>query len=178
MNESLPRFETLIETFHDEIYRYLWRMLNDASRSDAADEAHDLAQEVFLRAYRAYPRLHADSNVRAWLYKIATNCAYSAFEREGRKSGRAVPLLDEHDGVPDELDLQPDMQFLVEEKMGEIRAAIGELPAKQRAAFLMRYLHELEYTYIAEALNCSEDSARANVYQALKRLRSMLVEAA
>ncbi len=178
MNEPLPRYETLIEAYHDEIYRYLWRMLNDASRSDASDEAQDLAQEVFLRAYRAYPRLHAGSNVRAWLYKIATNCAYSAFEREERKSGRAVPLLDEHDSVPDDLELQPDTQFLTGETMDAIRAAIGELPGKQRAAFLMRYLHELKYREIAEALNCSEDSARANVYQALRRLRSTLAEAA
>lgn len=176
MNESLPNFETVIEAHHDTIYRYLWRLLEGASRSDASDAAHDLTQEVFMRAYRAYSRLRAGSNVRAWLYKIATNCAYSSFERDRHTARQMAPLLDEHDSVSDQDTLQPDAQFLADETLDEIRAGISRLPAKQRAALIMRYVQELGYSEIAEALACSEDSARANVYQAIKRLRLMLVE--
>jgi RNA polymerase sigma-70 factor (ECF subfamily) len=176
MTASAPNFERVIETYHDEIYRYIWRMLNGASRSDAANEAHDLAQEVFMRAYRAYPRLRPGSNIRAWLYKIATNCVYSAFEQDRRKWARDIPLIDERDDVSDDVALQPDIRFLVDESMEMVRRAIDELPPKQRAGLLMRYIQELDYPEIAEALGCSEDSARANVYQAIKRLRAALAE--
>jgi RNA polymerase sigma-70 factor (ECF subfamily) len=176
MNESMPRFEALIEAHHDELYRYIWRMLNTANRSDAPEEAGDLTQETFVRAYRAYPRLRADSNIRAWLYKIATNCVYSAFKRDKRRFATALPLLDEHDSILEDVSLAPDMQFLAGEAMDTIREAIVELPDKQRAALLMRYVQEMDYGEVAEALNCSEDSARANVYQAIKHLRVRLVD--
>ena len=176
MTASAPNFERVIEIYHDEIYRSIWRMLNGASRSDAADEAYDLAQEVFMRAYRAYQRLRPDSNIRAWLYKIATNCVYSAFEQDRRKWAKDIPLIDEHDDVSDIAALQPDIQFLADESMKTVRRAIDDLPPKQRAGLLMRYIQELEYPDIAEALGCSEDSARANVYQAIKRLRMTLAE--
>jgi RNA polymerase sigma-70 factor (ECF subfamily) len=176
MNESLPRVEALIESHHDEIYRYLWRLLDGASRSNASLEAHDLTQDVFMRAYRAYGRLRPGSNARAWLYKIATNSAYTAFERDRRKSRQDIALDDEHDALSDEADLRPEAQFITGETVEAVREAIGGLPTKQRAALVMRYVQELEYEEIADALGCSEDSARANVYQAIKRLRIMLAE--
>jgi len=158
MTVTLPRFEMLIADHHDEIFRYLWRLL------DHAQEAEDLTQEVFMRAYRAYDRLRPDSNTRAWLYKIATTCAYTTLQRAKHDP---LPLIDE---APDGR-LQPHQQVSYDETLAEIQGAIETLPSKQRAALIMRYLHELEYTEIADALNCSEDSARANVYQALRRLR-------
>jgi RNA polymerase sigma-70 factor (ECF subfamily) len=176
MNESLPRFEDLIEAHHDEIYRYLWRLLDGGNRSNASVEAHDLTQEVFMRAYRAYGRLRPGSNVRAWLYKIATNCAYTALERDRRTSGQDMALDDEHDVLADEVDGRPEAQFIAGESIEAVRKAIGGLPTKQRAALVMRYVQELEYEQIADALGCSEDSARANVYQAVKRLRVVLTE--
>lgn len=161
MTSTLPCFEVLIDNHHDEIFRYLWRLLDSGGR---AQEAEDLTQEVFMRAYRAYDRLRPDSNVRAWLYKIATNCAYTALKRAKHDP---VPLIDE---APDGR-LQPHQQVSHNETLSEIQSAIETLPTKQRAALIMRYLQELDYAEIADALNCSEDSARANVYQALRRLR-------
>ena len=174
MAQSVPRFEVVVETYHDELYRYIWRMLNTANRTDAPDESGDLTQETFMRAYRAYPRLRADSNVRAWLYKIATNCVYSALKRDQRKFGATVPLLDEHDEVVDDSGAAPDTHFLAGETAEAVSAAIAGLPDKQRAALVMRYVQELDYADIALSLDCSEDSARANVYQAIKRLRASL----
>lgn len=174
MNQSIPRFEVVVEAYHDELYRYIWRMLNTANRADAPDESNDLTQETFMRAYRAYPRLRADSNVRAWLYKIATNCVYTALKRDRRKFGMTLPLLDEHDEVADLDSAAPDVHFLAGETAEAVQAAIALLPDKQRAALVMRYVQELDYAEIALSLDCSEDSARANVYQAIKRLRVRL----
>lgn len=161
MTVTLPRFEVLIADHHDEIFRYLWRLLDSGGH---AHDAEDLTQEVFMRAYRAYDRLRPNSNVRAWLYKIATNCAYTTLKRAKHDP---LPLIDD---APD-VRLQPHQQVSHNETLAEIQGAIETLPPKQRAALIMRYLQELDYAEIADALNCSEDSARANVYQALRRLR-------
>jgi RNA polymerase sigma-70 factor (ECF subfamily) len=174
MSASLPRFETLIERHHDEIYAYLWRLLADATFADRASDAHDLTQEVFLRAYRAYPRLRANSNIRAWLYKIATNCAYTLFTHS-RRWPTANPLA--WDEADEPVAGEPSLEDLAAlgEMLGALRESIAQLPPRQRAALLMRYVQELEYAEVAQALECTEEAARANVYQAIRRLRGILV---
>lgn len=175
MTEPAMRFETLIERHHDEIYAYLWRLLRNAGAADAALEAGDLAQDVFLRAYRAFGRLRRDSNHRAWLFKIATNCAYTALKQGRRRASRSVSLDDEAHQVQ-AADPSPDQRAIADETLAQVRRAIAALPPKQRMAVVLRYVQELDYGTIAQALDCSQDSARANVYQALRRLRQELAE--
>lgn len=170
MAGTLPRFETLIERHHDEIYAYLWRLLDTAPGADRSVDAHDLTQEVFLRAYRAYPHLRTGSNARAWLYKIATNCAYTLFRRSQRHS-HDVSLWDEVDESLTSDDPDLDDLAALGQAVEALREAVAALPPRQRAALLMRYLQGMEYREIAEALDCSEESARAHVYQAIRRLR-------
>lgn len=167
------RFESLIERYHDEIYGYLWRLLDSAAGEDGL-EAEDLAQEVFLRAYRGFGRLRPDSNYRAWLYKIATHCAYTALKRRQRYTLHNTPLLDDAP-LPDGR-RSPAQEAELDETLQAVRRAIEGLPAKQRAAVVMRHVQGMEYAEIAQALECSEESARANVYQACKRLRYELRE--
>jgi RNA polymerase sigma-70 factor (ECF subfamily) len=176
MTTPSTRFETLIERHHDEIYSYLWRLLNSAGWADSAVEAQDLTQEVFLRAYRAFGRLRRDSNHRAWLYKIATNCAHTALKRDQRQARHSVPLRDEVHQVPAGADQSPDQQVMLDERLAAIREAIVALPPKQQAAVVLRHVQGLDYPAVAQALDCSEDSARANVYQGLRRLRRALAE--
>ena len=168
------RFETLIERYHDEIFRYLWRLLNNAGRTDSDLEAQDLSQEVFLRAYRAFGRLRRESNHRAWLYKIATNCAYTALKQGQRQDDHSVPLHDEVHEMLAGIDPSPEHQVDMDETLEMVQRAIAVLPSKQRAAVVLRHVQGLDYAMIAQALDCSEDSARANVYQALRRLRQTL----
>lgn len=167
------RFEILIEQHHDEIYRYLWRLLAGVGGAGETLEAQDLAQEVFMRAYRAFDRLSPGSNYRAWLYRIATNCALTALKNGHRWARRTTPLPDEDmsralvDAAP-----SPQQQIDHAEVVGAVRDAIVNLPDKQRSALVMRYLQEMDYADIAQALGCSVESARANVSQAIRRLRS------
>ena len=174
MTRSPVRFETLIEHHHDEIYRYLWRLLNSAGWSDSAAEAQDLAQEVFLRAFQAFARLRRDSNHRAWLFKIATNCAYTTVKRGQRLARYSGPLNDEIDRIPAGTSQSPDHQIIANEALESVRRFIAALPPKQGAAVVLRHVQGLSYPEIAQALDCSEDSARANVYQGLRRLRQEL----
>ncbi|MBZ0300152.1 MAG: RNA polymerase sigma factor [Anaerolineae bacterium] len=159
---TLPRFETLIERHHDEIYGYLWQMLRGTGL-----DAQDYTQEAFMRAYQAYPRLRADSNCRAWLYKIATNCAYSALRRGQRETDLDETLTADGLAPPEEtagLNMVLEAAFQI----------IETLPVKQRAAVMMRHIEGFEYHEIAQALDCSEESARAHVSLAVRRLRREL----
>ncbi len=152
----------LIENHHDEIYRYLWQMLRGTNL-----DAQDYVQEAFMKAYQAYPRLRADSNCRAWLYKIATNCAYTALRR-----GKREVVLDDSlvaDGLP-----PPDETAARNLILESARQIIETLPVKQRAAVVMRHIQGFEYDEIAQALDCSEESARAHVSLAVRRLRREL----
>lgn len=164
------RFEDVIDRHHDELHAYLWRMLDGAAYAGATVQVEDLMQDVFARAYRAYPRLRADSNVRAWLYKIATNCALTLFKR-GRND---APLEAFEESLGGNRAEQPHYAFSLHETLDAMRAAILDLPPAQQAALVMRYLQELEYAEIAAALECSEESARANVSHAVRRLRRVL----
>jgi RNA polymerase sigma-70 factor (ECF subfamily) len=170
---GIIRFETLIELHHDEIYRYLWRLLRSAGRSDSEMEAQDLAQEVFLRAYKAFGRLRPDSNHRAWLYKIATNRAYTALKRGNMHLDETWEQAGQYiaDGNP-----SPEQQAVWGETLYAVRRGAATLPPKQQAAVVLRYGQELSYAEIAQALDCSEDSARANVYQGVRRLRQDLAQ--
>lgn len=165
------RFEDLIEAHHDEIHRYLWRWALTSIGSDPEADAQDLTQETFLRAFKAFDRLRPGSNHRAWLYKIATNCARSAWRRSGRFPNAPEAAIDT---LPGSLASTPEQRMVDRGRDLILRQALAELPVKQQAAVTLRHLQGLDYQAIAVALDCSEDSARANVYQGLKKLRQSL----
>jgi RNA polymerase sigma-70 factor (ECF subfamily) len=160
------RFETLIERYHDELYHYLWQMLRGTSL-----DAQDYTQEAFMRAYQAYGRLRPDSNYRAWLYKIATNCAYSSLRKTNREVALDDSLVADSSPSPDEVAMQNELLEATQE-------IIKILPLKQRSAVVMRHIHGFGYDEIAQALECSEESARAHVSLAVRRLRRELQEGA
>ncbi|MGE5215999.1 MAG: RNA polymerase sigma factor [Chloroflexota bacterium] len=162
------RFEQLIDRHHDEIFAYLWRLLGKDRDSDAAVEAEDLVQEVFLRAYENYARLRPDSNTRAWLYKIATNCAFTKLRRVKKWREKASELKNSGIKSSDSAGRA--------HMAARLRSLIGDLPAKQQTCLTLRYLQDLDYAEIAQSLNCSEESARANVYQGIQRLRAKFKE--
>jgi RNA polymerase sigma-70 factor (ECF subfamily) len=157
-----PDFDELVERHSAEIFAYVWRMLRDAA------DAEDCLQETFLRAFRSYGRVRAGTNYRAWLYKIATNTARSQWRRRKRSEIHTADL---------DPDLQSDEMSVtdrVERKalLAVVARAVEELPDQQRAALIMRKYQELGYAEIAAALECTEASARANVYQAVKKLQA------
>ena len=156
----MTTFEQLAEARRAEILGYLMRLLGDPH------DAEDACQEALLRAYRAFAHLPAEANTRAWLYKIATNTAFNVLKRRKRERERSVDMdldrLASEAGVDQRDDLRA------------VAHAVEALPPKQRAALMQRQFQGLSYAEIAGALGCSETSARANVHQALKKLREAL----
>jgi RNA polymerase sigma factor (sigma-70 family) len=150
---TLPPFQRLLEEHRVAVYRFLVAAVGP-------QDADDCFQETFLAALRAYPRLRDDANLRGWLFTIATNKAMDHWRASKR---RPVPVetLPERPS-PEAADGRP-----------ELWRAVGELPPMQRAAVLHRYVLDLPYADVAEALGCSEEAARANAYEGRRKLRAL-----
>jgi RNA polymerase sigma factor (sigma-70 family) len=156
-----PTFEVVLELYQAEIFRYAMQLTRNPTDAD------DLYQETMMKAFRAYGRLDDDANVRAWIYRIATN----TFLSDRRKHGR-VDLLDDvaAQAIPA---AQTDHAAGLDARalLEEVAVFVDGLPPKQRVALTLRKYHELGYAEIADALRCSEAAARASVHEALRKLR-------
>lgn len=144
-------FGELLERHEREIFAYALRLTG--SRHDA----DDLYQETFLAAFRAWPPPRRD-NERAWLYRIATNKAIDG----ARKRRATLSVEDLRLAAPDR-----DGVTLI-----DLSRAVRELPAGQRAAFVLRAVEGRPYREIAAALECSEEAARTRVADAMKKVRA------
>lgn len=160
-------FEGIVAAHHAEIRRYLLRVTARGSDAD------DLSQETFLRAFRAYRGLPPEANVRAWLFAIATNLCRNHFRSQKRRRLAYAAVAAEAPVADRE---RPDGEALLSEARERVERLIAGLPFKQRLAFTMRKMHDLDYEAIGASLSCSAESARAHVFQALKKIRQGLDE--
>jgi RNA polymerase sigma-70 factor (ECF subfamily) len=142
-----------------QILAYLVRLLGDRS------DAEDVCQDVFLRVHGADPA--GRRQARAWVYRIATNAALNVLRRRNRR--RALHASTDVDGVP-AATASPEQR----EELRRVLLAVERLPGKQRAALMQRRFQGLGYDEIAAVLGCSPAAARANVYQAVRKLREVI----
>jgi RNA polymerase sigma-70 factor, ECF subfamily len=155
-------FETVVATHHAEIHRYLVRVTRRPGDAD------DLSQETFIRAFRAHATLTPGSNVRGWLFAIATNLCRNYWRSESRRR-RAHEAAGE--GVAQHQEAEGEGAMVMKQASAEIGRIVAALPLRQRLAFTLRKVHELEYDAIGRSLDCSPDTARAHVFQALRKIR-------
>jgi RNA polymerase sigma-70 factor, ECF subfamily len=165
--QRLP-FAEVVSRYQAGVYRFLVRFTR--STHDAAD----LFQDVFLRAHRAYPRLPVEADVRAWLMRIAVNLTKNHV-RDRRRRQRVIVGADAVVSADaTRVAARADMELISHEVARTLSAAIDALPFRQRVAVVQHQLEGLDYPTIAANLGCSQDSARAHVYQALRKLRLAL----
>jgi RNA polymerase sigma-70 factor (ECF subfamily) len=173
-NERLP-FSEVISLHQKAVYRYLLRFTRNPH------DAQDLFQDTFLRAYRAYAALPADVNLRAWLMRIAINLSKN-FVRDRQRHSRLVVEENLDDRMTEDTRPAASMNtegiMISRETARKLLATIDTLPFHQRAALVQRQFEGLDYQTIATNLNCSQESARAHVYQALRKLRLTLKDGA
>ncbi|MGC2829657.1 MAG: sigma-70 family RNA polymerase sigma factor [Candidatus Acidiferrum sp.] len=167
-------FELLLQRYRTPLVNFLYRMVR------AREEAEDLAQEVFLRVYRARKDYVPSAKFTTWLFRIATNLALNSV-RDNRHQRMEISLdapvtIDAEDGDEKALDIaekHPNIeQYLVDEARKKmIRHAIDKLPEKQRAAVLLHKYQELDYGDIAKILECSESALKSLLFRAYETLR-------
>jgi len=172
-------FELLLHRYRTPLVHFLYRMVRDQA------SAEDLAQEVFLRVYRAREQYEPSAKFTTWMFRIATNLALNA-KRDGRHRQMEVSI-----GQPGETpgetntghapsvevaDAQPgiESELIARDRAALIRRAIEALPEKQRAAVLLHKYQEMGYDEIAKVLQCSESALKSLLFRAYETLRTEL----
>ena len=162
-------FELLLQKYRSPLVNFLFRMVRDRAT------AEDLAQEVFLRVYRARAQYSPSAKFTTWLFRIATNLALNSV-RDNRHRRMEVSLDAPAD--EDEAPIQvPTREMRIDEHMIErdraefIRRTIATLPEKQRAAVLLHKYEEMDYGEIAKVLECSESALKSLLFRAYETLR-------
>ena len=153
---AMPPFQNFLEANRATVYRFL-------TVAVGPQEADDVFQETFIAALRAYPRVREPDKLDRWILAIASRKAVDYHRGAGR---RAVPI----DGSPE----RPVHDPQVSDAGDPLWAAVRALPPRQRVAVVHRHVLDRAYAEIAELMECSEQTARANVYQGTKRLRELM----
>lgn len=167
-------FDLLLHKYRSPLVNFLSRMVRDRAT------AEDLAQEVFLRVYRARKQYTPSAKFTTWLFRIATNLALNSL-RDNRHQRMEVsidaPPSDEEDAMPRELparEMRIDEHMIERDRIEFIQRAVASLPEKQRAAVLLHKYEEMDYADIAKALECSESALKSLLFRAYESLRVQL----
>jgi len=165
-------FGLLLAKYRSPLINFLYRMVRDAAT------AEDLAQEVFLRVYRARKQYSPSAKFTTWLFRIATNLALNSVrDNRYKRMELSLDAPAEVDEAPREVPAREkriDEYMLERDRSEVIRRAIGALPEKQRAAVLLHKYEEMDYSEIAKILECSESALKSLLFRAYETLRVQL----
>ncbi|MBI4429898.1 MAG: sigma-70 family RNA polymerase sigma factor [Ignavibacteriales bacterium] len=164
-NGKEAAFNELVLRYQEKVYWVARRFMAD---HDAAD---DVVQEVFLKAYHGLKSFRSDSSVYTWLYRIAVNMSLNALRRQKlRDFFRIEEVFD----VRDEASEGPEERLEQQEQRSLIDEAVGMLPEKQKAVFVMRYYEEMPYEEIAKVLKTTVGGLKANYFHAVRKIGEFL----
>lgn len=169
-------FDMLVLKYQHKIFSLIGRYVRDV------DEVQDVAQEAFIKAYKALPRFRGDSAFYTWLYRIATNTAKNHLAAKGRRP----PMDDVEAMTAEQMDsgmrlrdyATPENIAMQEEVASTIRQAVDDLPEDLRMAITLRELEGLSYEDIAQAMDCPIGTVRSRIFRARdaidKKLKPLL----
>lgn len=158
-------FEEVFRTYHTRIYNYVYRLVGNA------EEANDLTQESFLKAYRALLRGEEPLNLSAWLYRIASNTCMDVLRR--RRLIQWQPL----EGLLSILNTaggpNPEEETLRSERQAEVEQVLAQLPPRYRMTLLLREREGLSYKEIASITGDSLATVKVTLHRARERARKI-----
>lgn len=175
---NLNAFDEIVYLYRDQVFGIAWNLTHDT------EDALDITQEVFLRAYRALRSYRGNARFSTWLHRIALNTTMDYLRRESRQWRRRVtephdpqqaqdaafnPL--EHGRVSAE---QGAATLQRKERQRRVMEAIHQLSARQKRVILLRYYHDLTLSEIAKVMKCSEGAVKRHLFRAQTRLRLLL----
>jgi RNA polymerase sigma-70 factor (ECF subfamily) len=169
-------FDALVLKYQHKLVKLVMRYVRNPA------EAEDIAQEAFIKAYRALPQFRGDSAFYTWLYRIAINTAKNAVVSRDRS-----PIeynIDRNDATEESYDMQgrmkdsetPEGLVLTDEIRTTVNAAIDALPEDLRTAIVLRELEGLSYEEIAEAMDCPVGTVRSRIFRAREAIDHRLRE--
>ncbi len=165
-------FDLLVLKYQQKVINLISRYVRDSS------EAQDVAQEAFIKAYRALPRFRGDSAFYTWLYRIAINTAKNHIVSQSRRppsNGVEAEVAEQLDaGVRLQEHATPE-NFLLEEEIAQtVRQAIDDLPDDLRTAITLRELEGLSYEEIANTMSCPVGTVRSRIFRAREAIDAKL----
>jgi RNA polymerase sigma-70 factor (ECF subfamily) len=165
-------FDLLLQKYRSPLVNFLFRMVRDRAT------AEDLAQEVFLRVYRARAQYSPSAKFTTWLFRIATNLALNSVrDNRHRQMDVSIDVPADEDEAPMQLpsrDMRIDEHMVERDRSEFIRKTIAALPEKQRVAVLLHKYEEMDYADIAKILDCSESALKSLLFRAYETLRVQL----
>ena len=159
-------FDLIVERHRRPVYQLCYRFVGNH------EDASDLSQDVFLRAYRGLRSFRGQSTLATWLHRIGVNVCLNRVTAK-TTLGKLTEPIDEQQFV----DLRaesPSDRLLRDERAARVRAGIAQLPRKQRATLILRTYHEMSHQEIADVLGSSVGAVKANFFHALGNLKKLL----
>lgn len=170
LNGDVGAFNDLVVRWEASLYRFVVRYLGDS------EEARDICQEAFLKAYTNLDRFRGQAKFSSWLFQIALNQCRTQFRR---KKSRPTVSLDEEEQlshlqlVPADAE-PPDTSAIKSQQASELHAALANLPEDQRTAIILKEYHGLKFREIAEILETPESTIKSRLYHGLESLAKSL----
>lgn len=162
-------FEAIVQRYERQIYNFVYRMMGDA------DDAYDLTQDCFVRAYRSLGNTNAELNVSAWLHRIASNACLDVLRR--RKRIRWLPWdntkhehLLEDEGVDD-----PERNVVARETTSAVQATLNKMTPRNRAALVLREYEGLSCEEIGDILGMSRSAVKSVLFRGREEFRKLYV---
>lgn len=160
-------FDELVRATHVDTYTLAYRLTGDE------EDARDVVQEAYLRAYRGLKRFRGDAQFSTWMYRITANCAANQL---GRRQKHRHDELNEELGVTDDRpSIDPQAHAEVVDLRGRLRVALDALPPKLRSVVILRDIYDLPHESIAAELGISESAAKVRLHRARRKLREELL---
>jgi RNA polymerase sigma-70 factor, ECF subfamily len=162
-------FDELVRRTYVDTYTLAVRLTGNE------EDARDVVQEAYLRAWKSIPRFRGDAAFTTWMYRITANASYTLVERRRRR--RTTQLDDVDEPIDRRLDAQPDTLAESTAGLGELSAALEELPPALRTLVILKDVYGLSHEAIADELGISVAAAKVRLHRGRKRMREILDEA-
>lgn len=167
-------FEELVLKYEKTVYNLALRMVGDR------DDASDMTQEAFIKAYGSLSSFRGDSKFSVWIYRITTNVCLDFLRSKSRKQQVSLTVSDDDDedaqlDIPDPSS-DPEQQLMQKMSMQSVEEGLKTLPDKQRQILVMRELGGMSYAEIGKALSLEEGTVKSRIFRARKRLCTFLLD--
>ena len=159
-------FGEMIRVYTEPLYRQIRRMVQ------SHDDANDLLQNTFMKAWQNIENFRGDAKLSTWLYKIAINESITHLEKERKRMGLSI---DDEEGHLINL-IEADKDIDGDELALQLREAIARLPEKQRLVFNMRYYDDMKYEKMSEILGTSVGALKASYHLAVKKIEQFFAD--
>jgi RNA polymerase sigma-70 factor, ECF subfamily len=159
-------FDELVRATHADIYTLAYRLTGDE------EDARDVLQDAYLRAFRGIKRFRGDARFSTWMYRITANCAATYLSK--RTKNRTEELSDDEPVADTRPEIDPEAVAEAGMLRDRVTEALGELPPRLRAVVVLRDVYDLPHEAIASELGITEAAAKVRLHRARRKLRERL----